>query len=83
MIVALVWGPVFARVFGMTFLFKTFIFVLITFGTRLIELIVTLLLSTSSNMQVFESSKDPAEFVVSIWIRPPRKPPDKSSHPIL
>ncbi len=83
MIVALVWGPVFAGVFGVAFFFEAFIFVSIEFGMRFIELIVALLLSTSSKMQVVESSKYPAEFVELIWIRPLRKPPDKSVNPIL
>ncbi len=83
MIVALVWGPVFAGVFGVALFFEAFIFVSIGFGTQFIELIVAFLLSTSSFVQVVELSKDPAEFVASIWIRSPRKPPDKSGHMIL
>ncbi len=75
----------FAGVFGVAFLFEAFIFVSIEFGTRFIELIVALLLSTSSFVQVFESSKYPEEFVASFvdWIRPPRKPPNESGLLIL
>ncbi len=76
-------GAVFDGVFGVAFLFEAFIFVPIEFGTPFIELIVTLLLSTSSNMQVVEFPSDTAEFVALIWIRPPRKPPNKSRHSTL
>ena len=77
MIVALVWGTIFAGVFGVAFFFEAFILVSIEFGMRFIELIVAFLLSTSSIVQVVESLKDAAGFVALIRIRLPRKPPDR------
>ncbi len=73
-----------AGALAMAFHFNFFAFVAFAFELQIVDLFA-LLLSIPSNLWIAASSLACKDFVASfrVWIRPPRKPPNKSGHPIL